>query len=75
MTRTVSVDVSGLRLLDVRQVAVKVTRSPRWVWSAVSAGSFPQPVQISDRGTRWFADEVDDWIESFRVARDERRAA
>ena len=46
------------KLLTVRQVAVLVTVSPRKIWRDASARTFPAPVKIGPKTTRWWDSEV-----------------
>ncbi len=56
-------------LLNVKRVASKIDRSPRWVWSAVAAGAFPSPLKVGDRGARWIETEIDAWINDLALKR------
>ncbi len=66
--------VPGKRLLDVKQVAIKVSRSTRWIWRAVASNQFPAPVPVGTRGARWIEAEVDEWIDGLRDVRNRRAA-
>ncbi len=47
-----------------RQVLVLVPFSKSTLWRRVQAGSFPQPVKLSDRITAWRAEDLRRWIQS-----------
>jgi predicted DNA-binding transcriptional regulator AlpA len=50
-------------MLDVNQVAVRISRSKSWVWAAVKRCEFPAPIRLSSRCTRFDSWDVDRWIE------------
>ena len=52
-----------LRMEDVRQVGLRISRSKTWIFEAVRKGEFPAPRRLSPRCTRWNSREVDRWIE------------
>ena len=56
----------GIRLMKVKEVAEQIGLSVATVWRMVAAGTFPRPVNIAPRATRWRSDSVETWIESQR---------
>jgi predicted DNA-binding transcriptional regulator AlpA len=46
------------KLLTVRQVAALVTVSARKIWRDVAARTFPAPVKLGPKTTRWWESEV-----------------
>lgn len=46
------------------QVLALVPVSKSTLWRRVKAGSFPQPVKLSERVTVWRAEEVRKWIDA-----------
>ena len=46
------------KLLTVRQVAVLMTVSARKIWRDVAARTFPAPVKLGPKTTRWWESEV-----------------
>jgi len=51
------------RLLDVKQVADKLSCHPQTVWKQVRQGKIPQPRQLGSM-TRWLESDIDDLIAS-----------
>ena len=54
----------SFRLLTVREVAEIVGIGVPTVWKWVAARTFPAPIRLSSRATRWRNDEVMGWVES-----------
>jgi prophage regulatory protein len=50
------------RLINITEVQARVGLRSTAIYSAVARGDFPQPVRISARCTRWYADDIDVWI-------------
>jgi prophage regulatory protein len=50
------------RLISLKTVQGRTGLKHTTIYKGVALGTFPQPVQISSRCTRWYEDEVDDWI-------------
>lgn len=51
------------RLIAVRAVQERTGLGHTSIYSRVAAGTFPQPVRLSSRCTRWYSDEIDTWLE------------
>ncbi len=49
------------QMLDVNQVADRLTCSPRTVYRQVDMGRMPAPVRIG-RLVRWSSDAIDEWV-------------
>lgn len=60
---TASNPAALLRVTTVEALA-GLTRST--IYSKVRAGTFPQPVKLGVRCTRWRAADVNSWLESFK---------
>ena len=56
-----------LRLPDV-MAATGLARST--IYHKIEHNDFPAPVKIGARAVGWFDDEISDWIEARRAARD-----
>ena len=52
-------------LLKDLEVSALIGMSRRWLWQAVSKGTFPAPVRIG-RAARWRRAEVEAWVEELR---------
>lgn len=64
------VDNSNPQLITADRVAEKLSRSSRDVWRLCNADTtFPRPVKIGQRGTRWLESEVDAWIVGLAASR------
>lgn len=57
------------RLLRKKAVLEKVPFCNTTLWKKVKEGEFPKPVQLGPRMIAFYADEVDDYIESFKKQR------
>jgi len=55
-------DTKGNRLLTPRDVSRILGQSEAWVRRSV-----PGKVSLGHRTVRWFADDIEQWLESFRV--------
>ncbi len=51
-----------IAVVDVKQVAKWIGKSPRNVFLMVSKGEFPQPIKIGN-ATRWVVFVVNEWIQ------------
>lgn len=52
-------------LLNVDQVAEMLAVSRATIWRYVAAnGTFPQPLKLSPGCSRWYAEEVEDWLDT-----------
>ena len=58
------------RLLTVQEVAAACGVSVPSVWRWSREGSFPVPVRVAKRSTRWRREEVEAWLASLRPTRD-----
>ena len=52
------------RLLKLKDVAKRTSRSRTSIYRAFAQGGFPIPVRVGTRGIAWRESEVNDWIES-----------
>jgi len=51
-----------LRILRIQEIVQKTGLSRRTVYTEISEGRFPKPVQLSSRRVGWPEDEVDAWL-------------
>lgn len=51
-----------VRLLPIAEVCHIVGLSESTVWARSAAGTFPQPVKLAPRTTRWPSNEVTEWV-------------
>ena len=49
-------------LLRIDQVSERIQLGRSWIYTAVRAGTFPEPTRLSHRCARWDSDLVDQWI-------------
>ncbi|WP_413460098.1 helix-turn-helix transcriptional regulator [Herbaspirillum huttiense] len=61
-------------LLSVKQVAEKfgIGVSTVWAWNSQTGKSFPKPVKLSKRCTRWCGDEIEEYLNRVMNQRDEK---
>ena len=45
------------------------------IWRRVNAGTFPTPIRLGDRATRWEASELEAWMKEWMAHRPAKRAA
>lgn len=50
--------------IRLTQLVALIPFSRASVWRKVKAGTFPQPVKLSERVTAWKAEDVRAWIEA-----------
>ena len=62
-----------LSLLNIRQVAARLSFNKSYVSLLVSQKRFPSPIKFGIRCSRWTSQQVNDWIEE--VAADPKKAA
>lgn len=53
-------------LLRVRAVEALAGLTRSTIYSKVRAGTFPQPVKLGSRCTRWRSGDVNKWLESVK---------
>ncbi|MBA0238692.1 AlpA family phage regulatory protein [Stenotrophomonas sp. BSUC-16] len=51
-----------VRFLPIAEVCQIVGLGESTVWERTRAGTFPKPVKLSERTTRWVSTEVDRWV-------------
>lgn len=51
-----------ISLLSLPDVVKRVGFKRSTIWDRVKAGTFPKPIKLSTRCSRWPSNEVDDWI-------------
>lgn len=51
-----------ISLLSLPDVVKRVGFKRSTIWDRVKAGTFPKPIKLSARCSRWPSNEVDDWI-------------
>ena len=58
------------RLMTVQEVAAACGISVPSVWRWARQGTFPTPVRVAKRSTRWRRNEIEAWLASLRPTRD-----
>lgn len=56
------------QMLSVREVAARCDMTPRTIWKWASEGKFPRPVKLAAQVTRWYEEEVNDWLKAKEAA-------
>ena len=59
-----------MKLLTIKQVALKVGYSPSQIWRKVKDGSFIRPARLGANRVVWPEHEVDSWILDRIIERD-----
>ena len=52
------------QLLGLPEVMRRLRMSRSSIYAAIAAGDFPRPIRVGSRSVRWFAREIDAWVES-----------
>jgi len=53
------------RLLSLRKVIERISKSKSWIYSAMSQKKFPKSRKIG-RSTVWISSEIDDFVEKVK---------
>ncbi|WP_433925716.1 helix-turn-helix transcriptional regulator [Stenotrophomonas nematodicola] len=53
---------TSVRLLPIAEVCQIVGLGESTVWARARRGTFPKPVKLSERTTRWVSTEVEHWM-------------
>ena len=54
------------RLLTIKQIADETGISRSTIYRRMEEGTFPKPVRIGPRATRWRASTIKDWLEGLK---------
>ena len=57
-----------MRILPITEVLTRTSLSRRTVYSMMSAGRFPKPIQLSARRVGWRESDIDAWLETRAMA-------
>lgn len=57
-----NINAAPTRLLPIAEVCQIVGLGESTVWERARTGTFPKPVKLSERTTRWVSTEVDQWV-------------
>jgi len=52
----------AVRFLAIAEVCQIVGLGKSTVWERSRVGTFPQPLKLAERTTRWVSSEVDHWV-------------
>jgi predicted DNA-binding transcriptional regulator AlpA len=52
------------KILERAEVCAAVRLTYQAIWKKMVAGTFPRPIELTDKKVGWFADEVDAYIAS-----------
>ena len=64
-----------MKLLRIAAVLERTGLGRRTLYSEISAGRFPRPIQLTARNVGWLETDVDRWIqERVQAARDQEAA-
>lgn len=62
-----------MRIMRLEEVMSVTGYKRSSVYKYVALGSFPRPVQLTDRAVGWVSTEVEDWIKARIAERDQDR--
>jgi prophage regulatory protein len=62
--------VNERTLLNFREVAALTGRSRTSLYYDIKAGRFPRPIKTGLRSTRWFAADIEGWLDQRKAERD-----
>jgi prophage regulatory protein len=54
----------GQTLLSAKQVAARLSVTPRTVWRWVAEGKLPRPLRLSTKCVRWWSSDVERFLEA-----------
>jgi prophage regulatory protein len=52
------------RLVALPEVKARTGMGTTWIYKHAKDGTFPKPLKLSERCTRWKESEIDAWIDS-----------
>jgi len=64
--------VMSADLMTLKEVKKKTALSKSGIYNRINSGTFPAPIKVGPRGSRWVRQEVDGWVEN--LIRKSRRA-
>jgi len=56
------------QLLSIKTVATRVGRSRSSIYADIVKGTFPRPLKIGKRASRWREEDIEKWINNLPVA-------
>lgn len=62
-----------IQLLTIKEVCDALSIKKSSVWSWVKNGTFPEPIIIGEKNTRWIESEIQDYINSKKKSRPDDR--
>lgn len=63
-----------MEILSIKQTCQRIGVSRTTLWQLTRGGTFPRPVEITDKRRGYVASEVDAWIRARMAARDKAAA-
>ena len=60
----------SLRILPIQQVIDRTGISRRTLYTEISEGRFPKPIQLTSRRVGWPEDDVEAWLKGKIASRD-----
>jgi prophage regulatory protein len=67
--------MSGVHLLNVREVANRVKLGRATIYRMMDLHIFPRPIFLGEKRVAWLAEDIDGWINSRIQERDGRRSS
>lgn len=68
-------DIEQQPLLSTKKVMEITTYSRTTLWRKVKNGEFPAPISLSSTKRAWLPEEIEDWKQKSKEARDKKAAA
>lgn len=57
-----SVSLTGETLLNIHEVCAKTSLGRTTIYRRIGDGTFPAPVSVGQKASRWLKSEVENWI-------------
>lgn len=62
--------MSTKTLLSLPEVSALTGRSRVSIYNDVKVGRFPRPIKTGQRSIRWFAEDIEGWLDQRKAERD-----
>ena len=59
------------RVIKISEVKDLTTLSNATIYRLIKLGEFPKQLKLAERSSGWLLEEVNNWLESKRIIRDE----
>ena len=59
------------RVIKISEVKQLTTLSNASIYRLIKLGEFPKQLKLAERSSGWLLEEINNWLESKRISRDE----